>query len=123
MKVGIITYHNAANYGAVLQATALADTIENTIKNSDVEIIDFTPVVVRKKDIKVILSKAMDLLRRKKKGGSPFWAFLTANNKVSEKYDEAFDLRKLNARYDAFVVGSDQVWNPDAIDEQRACFL
>ena len=39
MKIGVLTYHDASNYGACLQAQASIASIEKY--NSDVELIDY----------------------------------------------------------------------------------
>ena len=39
MNIGILTFHRAANYGAVLQAIALVTTLKR--KNYNAEIIDY----------------------------------------------------------------------------------
>ena len=44
MKVGIITYHNVINYGAVLQALALQESIKEL--GGEPEIINYTPIKV-----------------------------------------------------------------------------
>lgn len=41
MKIGIINFHAAHNYGAMLQAYALQRTLEK--ENNEVEIIDLQP--------------------------------------------------------------------------------
>ena len=49
-KIGILTFHAADNYGAVLQAYALQHYLEN--KGAHVEIIDFvTPQVEKANNI------------------------------------------------------------------------
>ena len=41
MEIGIITFHRAINYGAVLQAYALEKFIKNRLRCKNVEIIDY----------------------------------------------------------------------------------
>ena len=45
-KVGIITFHFADNYGAVLQTYALVEIIRNIV-GYDIEIINFVPQLLR----------------------------------------------------------------------------
>ena len=40
-KIGILTFHKAANYGAVLQAYALENAIAERSEKIEVEIIDY----------------------------------------------------------------------------------
>ena len=43
MKVGIITFHKAINYGAILQAFALQSAVKKLNSHIDVEIINYIP--------------------------------------------------------------------------------
>lgn len=44
MKIGILTFHRAINYGAVLQAYALQRHLEN--QNVEVDVIDYRSEVI-----------------------------------------------------------------------------
>ena len=46
MKVGILTFHGADNYGAVLQAFALQEYIRSL--NNDVDMVNYSPKAVLK---------------------------------------------------------------------------
>ena len=46
-KIGIITYHCVDNYGAVLQAYSLQDTVKK-ISSLDVDIVDYRPIEITK---------------------------------------------------------------------------
>ena len=46
MKIGILTFHRAINYGAVLQCYALYTTLQSM--GHDVEIIDYRPGTIQK---------------------------------------------------------------------------
>ena len=41
-KIGIITYHRATNYGAVLQAYSLVNRLKKDFPNDTIEIIDYS---------------------------------------------------------------------------------
>ena len=117
MRVGILTYHNAINYGAVLQAYAL----QTVIKNIGIccNIIDYSCPAVerqyrRKKLSDHVCWKAyvMDILsgHRLERKKEEFEKFRKNNFSTSVKIEnataECFD------EYDAIIVGSDQVFNP-----------
>ena len=114
-KVLTITFHRANNYGAMLQAYALQKVLE---KKYDTAIIDYycKPVF---KDYKFIQSpkniKAFLISLLK----SPFYYSRYKNFehfrkklKFTKKYNHIEELKQDSPRGDAYVVGSDQVWNP-----------
>lgn len=130
-KVGVLTFHWADNFGAVLQAYALQRAIESI--GFAVEIVDFRPpqlilpylpvlrwreIVERYGEKKAILGFAKEVLtyRRKKSRQLLFESF-------REQYlhlgDQTFFVATMLANtlrgYSHCVVGSDQVWRP--------CFL
>lgn len=118
MKIGIITFHRALNYGAVLQAYALQEYL-NTI-GIDSEIIDYrseyieifykqikeNPLKNPKMYLKELIYAPFNTLKRKK-----FDGFLKKYIKFSKKITTKEELKKINKEYDIFIAGSDQVWN------------
>ena len=120
-KIGILTFHRAVNYGAVLQAYALQQVILR--KGAVCEIIDFRCRAIEE-NYRLIKPIQGDLLipavkqtlrsvitfrekRRQKKG---FERFLKQKLALSEPVET--NPTVLNSRYDAFITGSDQVFNP-----------
>lgn len=120
MKVGLLTFHSAHNYGAVLQAYALQETIKSL--DCDINIIDYRPTylikqrifpILKNKPITIKLKLLIDGLicfiwRNKRRIG--FEKFINSKLQLSsEKYSShSFDF---NSNYDAFIMGSDQIWN------------
>lgn len=126
-KVAILTFHYAHNYGAVLQALALKKYLE--YMNLDVEIINYRNKKVddvykgklgwrprRKwlnprywteilKQFKFIRYASFDWERRQKSFEEFISDVVIRRSKVVS-FDELSDLK-----VDAFIVGSDQVWN------------
>lgn len=116
MKIGILTYHFAVNYGAALQALALADFLREA--GNDVSVVDYRPKAlaggykwfdIRRfwgKTPKKFLSKTRSELKvigaRRERYGA-FRRF------VSERLPLA-PVSNLGG-YDLILVGSDQVWN------------
>lgn len=117
MKIGILTFHCAHNYGAVLQCYALQEVLKGM--GHSVEIIDYRPDYLRipydvislrriwscnplrlaKRIISEILSLPQRILRHRK-----FEQFINRYLNLSESTGISSD-------YDVYVMGSDQIWN------------
>ena len=114
-KVGIMTFHRAVNYGAVLQAYALSNTLQ---EKYDVEVIDYECSQITKNNhvesdpLKRLLKYLVypRMMKDKKKRIDKFNDFVQRWIPLSNGYDES-NIISANAVYDAFIVGSDQVWN------------
>ena len=116
-KIGILTFHNAYNFGAVLQAYALKEYLQKN-SNCTVEIVNYKNEQIEKEKSRwkslfnnnVIKELARNLLT------TPYYLkldkvfskfvnkYLTADNEIKKE-----DLSSL--KYDLYLVGSDQVWN------------
>lgn len=128
MKVGIITFHRAVNYGAVLQAYALQQAIKKT--GNDAEILDYRCPEVEKaaspllgfRDGEKIKNAIMKLVFRLKKNIS-FYVFMRKYIHMSSKAENSIDLEKMSSGYDVFFTGSDQVWNYGCAGNDEAFFL
>ena len=136
-KVGIITYHHHYNYGTMLQALALQKAIENLGFES--EIIDFKQnnrlstrdlLLLRLKRMGVYLRqlKKYYLLSKSKKIFSErnnlFEEFYKTELHVGEnRYNSTRDLMDNPPKYDAYIVGSDQTWNPYVAGCPEAFYL
>ena len=64
MKIGIMTFHWATNYGAILQAFALKTYLEKNIPNANVAVIDYYPAKYEKKLINSLHVKSLNALER-----------------------------------------------------------
>jgi hypothetical protein len=114
MKIGIITFHWATNYGAVLQSFALQTYLKNL--GFDTQIINYIPFTGKKSFIKcfrtkrpwIIFSNILDFIKEKKIDG-----FRKKNLVTSRKYSSYEDLKSSPPRYDVYICGSDQIWNPN----------
>lgn len=122
MKVGILTFHRALNYGAVLQCFALQETLKEL--NCSVAVIDYRPDYIEKyrkvfscyslhnrrglKDkTKELLVRSL-LAKKTIRARTAFDCFLDEFLNI-----ESFNsLDELETNYDAIVIGSDQVWSP-----------
>lgn len=118
MKIGILTFHSAYNYGAVLQAYALQKYL--SLQGHDVGIIDYNNNVllscykvfdikrVRNKNPILFLkafAKEILCLRNRHKRKSKFENFASQYFNLIECTENSLKSLEL------IVVGSDQVWN------------
>lgn len=132
-KIGIITIHNSPNYGACLQSYALYHYIER--QGNDVEIIDlhrpaaYEDYVPSKKymcarpvkrghlsKIKGFVKTVLGMKSKAKSLYSPtaiqkFDAFNSVI-KLSHAYRGIDELYANPPKYDLYISGSDQLWNP-----------
>ncbi|NDY71992.1 hypothetical protein DO021_10750 [Desulfobacter hydrogenophilus] len=123
MKLGLLSFHNAANYGAALQIFALQKVLLD--RGFDCEYINY-----QNNHRRVSYSMTYHLLSSLKKGdiksairfalGSPFMilrkarfrSFYRKNLKQTSRiYTSPEEARELNHKYTKFIIGSDQVWN------------
>lgn len=134
MKIGIITFHSAHNYGAVLQAWSLQEYLRQQghqveIVNLRLPAIDKIYRLVRKTDIKVCGNSLIDRLvngayyqlrflyhRLQPKTGKvekyrKFERFITRVLPVTEEFGSYEELCQADLSYDALIAGSDQIWN------------
>ena len=120
-NVGILTFHRALNYGAVLQAYALKWVCEGM--GYDVHIIDYdydaggelaTPVTAflaaknKKTALPGLIRGLLGYLGDKKRARA-FAAFRKNYLSESAPCADAADIRAL--KYDVLIAGSDQIWN------------
>ena len=130
MKIGIVTFHRAINFGGVLQAFALQNILK--IKGYDCEIIDyycpFIEAHYRTKNYFTILQLKRFFytllyngeLKRNIKG---FEKFLANYLKISKNKYYPINLVEINEYYDKFITGSDQVWSPTCAGFDSGYFL
>jgi hypothetical protein len=135
MKIALLSFHNAANYGAALQAYALEKfLLDNGI---DCEYINY--VNDTRKHMYSMTFMVMNSLRKKKIGaaikyavGSPFINLRKARFKrfykkylkqTKKVYTNSQEASELNDLYDYFIIGSDQVWALENNGADMAFFL
>ena len=121
-KIGIITFHAADNYGAVLQAYALQTYLAE--QGNKVQIIDFVPYGVEKANkplfvqeksaIKRMMKKALILPNyfKLKKRNRSFASFRNEFLELGNKFRTAAEIKDTPLNYDICITGSDQVFNP-----------
>ena len=132
MKTGILTFHASHNYGSMLQAYALQQTVLSL--GHDCEIINFRTERQRrsyrpfyaKGGLRGIAKAIMypRIARDAKAKHRLFERFLREELKVSEQeYATMEQLDEARLPYDAIIAGSDQIWNTICFDHDRAFFL
>ena len=115
-KLGICTmYYKNPNYGANLQAYALRKTVsEMGWKTDIISYYDFTKIHKILSCVKQSLKRKTELSRN-----------VTIRKTAVEHFNHSIPHSKLyfsntikqaNKKYDVFITGSDQVWNPDWIN-------
>lgn len=123
-KVGILTFCNANNFGAVLQAQALQDYLEKNYP-VDVEFINLKFNKDKKNNNIVSNNSSNIFLKLKKKYTQYKFKKFKRNylNISGNTFDGDDGINKSNLNYDYYIVGSDQVWNTDITHETKAFFL
>lgn len=136
LKIGIITYHCAYNYGAVLQAYALQTKLN--LQGFNTELIDFRPSSIvdgYKEQVMTNSKRAIlyKIIRRKnflhsqnirKKRYAAFDDFIVKQIKLSkEKFSTTTELQENTLDYDIYICGSDQIWNSRFNGNEHAYFL
>ena len=116
MKAGILTYHDADNYGAVLQAYALQQSLKKLACGSELIAFNYAPVKEGSSPlIRKMQQKALERHAR-------FDDFRHRHLSISQRYDMD-NPAGLNDSYAFFICGSDQVWNPLLPDFHMNYFL
>lgn len=123
-KVAIMTWYSYRNYGTALQAAAMSYTVKKMAY--DVDFIQYThkPISeVRNISVSLLFKKVHNTLRRKflqtyssealEKKFRDFVKSSISETEPCRSYPELYDL---NARYAAFLCGSDQIWSPICYD-------
>ena len=117
MKIGILTYHNTRNCGALLQAYALQQAlfalgIDNEIIDYRCDKIDEAYRVKHLRELKTVkmFIKWVLTIRNDKKTQEKFELFRKNILKLSTVYTKN-TIKNANKEFDGFITGSDQVWN------------
>ncbi len=127
MKLGIVTFHSAINYGAVLQTYALQEECKNYTE--DCYIINYRPRYIEKNysffpvryningekivglsQFKKLLNNiynANTFFEKKRK----FMTFIENNMNLTPIIKDGKDINNLDFQY--IICGSDQIWNPE----------
>lgn len=111
-RVGIITYHKAINYGALLQCYALTQTIKKL--GCSVLVVDYNSPVMQKNRQLLNFEDIVSFLYSIKMLSSKIHAIKNFNTFIKKHIPTTDYNSILNEKtiVDVIVVGSDQVWSP-----------
>lgn len=126
-KIGILTFHRADNYGAVLQNYALQQIIRQL--GLEGETIDYCYGYIdkvydmhylrKRRNLKQFINYTLSYLlnfNAKRKRKNKFKTFRKEKLSISRPYSETEILDgNIDLKYDVIITGSDQVWNPQLV--------
>jgi hypothetical protein len=116
-RIGILNFQfSNHNFGAVLQATALAHCVSSL--GYEVEHINYIPEFDRTLTLRSIAGKLLRVVglrksKKRAKGSEVFEMFRRKWLVRSPLHKSTADLRAVSCCYSAIIVGSDQVWRPN----------
>ncbi|MBR2980129.1 MAG: polysaccharide pyruvyl transferase family protein [Myxococcaceae bacterium] len=134
-RIGILTFHRALNYGAILQTYALQQAIARLSPDIDVRVVDyFCPAIERpaiprrvhwrrgaafglSRYLFQVLNSPAYLAKKR-----PFKLFCQRHLSLTRRVNAA-DIASIVDEFDYFVSGSDQVWNRDMTGGDGVYFL
>jgi hypothetical protein len=110
MKIGILTYHRAHNYGALLQAIALRKVLEKM--GHDAYYVDYWPKYHRSRYVFFSFLQLRFGLHRylihRLINFKPIWRRINCFKRDIAEYIEPYCDKE--GKYDVIVYGSDQIW-------------
>lgn len=137
-KIGILTFHRADNYGAVLQNYALLQCIQSCGKNISVETIDYrcqaiekpyqrhvydpkgkTGISYWKGFIRSFLRYIKNYSKTKRRR-NVFDSFRKTNLNMTTNSFYDYNVSELSDIFDLVITGSDQVWNSKITGKEAA---
>lgn len=124
--IGILTFQNALNYGAILQNYALFTTIKKN--GNECKVINYDSIVGKElypiatpTNLKTFI-KMLLLNKSRKKKYQAFVNFQRRYIDLTEIYTIE-DIKNSNNIFHSFIVGSDQVWNLNITEDDYTYFL
>ena len=134
MRVGILTFHRATNYGTALQAFATEKGIKKL--GVETEMIDYRPEYIERtlhfrkltnakslKEIASIIVNAVlypNMAKRKAESFKRFFSLMNVSDYVCLTAD---DVAKASHEYDVVLSGSDQLFNRNITGDDKTYFL
>lgn len=129
MKIGLITFHETTNFGSFLQTYGLYKAINNL--GYDCEVIDYKCESIMKRELPKTKPESYSLRnlaiyllleKRLQKKYTSFHNTIYSCMKLSKPYNK-YNIKEADKEYDAFVVGSDMLWNLSITDNDMVYFL
>jgi hypothetical protein len=134
MKVGVLTFHRATNYGTALQAFATVAALKAMGYNA--ELIDYRPAYIERtvrvrrlrnakspKEIASILLNRMVYGHQQNDKIQRFLEFCEQFPQGSMVCETTEDVAQAARQYDAVISGSDQLWNENITGNDLTYFL
>ena len=139
MNIGILTFHYAHNYGAMLQAYALVTFLR--LKGFEAKIIDYRlPFIYdlyellnfkgfykryrRKNNVLIALLKSIKNFSKHKNKLPKWYRFEDFLNNSLIKTSRVYSLEEINQQnFDCIVCGSDQIWNSSLTDRLEPLYF
>ena len=134
MRVGILTFHRATNYGTALQAFATEKGIKKL--GVETEMIDYRPEYIERtlhvrkltdakspKEIASIIVNAVlypNMAKRKSESFKRFFSLMNVSDDICLTTD---DVAKASRKYDVVLSGSDQLFNRNITGDDKTYFL
>lgn len=122
LKIGLLTWYKNDNYGSALQAYSLHKILN---RFGECDIVNYSGSHTPEKSIDFYLRQIYKIYERYIKRAQrkrflgeiklrniKFQSFYSNNFTFTNKCVSYDDLHKLQSEYDAFICGSDQIWNP-----------
>ena len=120
MKVGILTFHDTDSYGAVLQAYALQTILKNLgVESSFVSFEKSTSAAERAVPGNPAIRR---LIEEGEKRRGLFASFREKHLHVGHPFPREA-CANIDALFDCFIAGSDQIWNLSVPESDRQFFL
>ena len=129
MKIGILTFHRADNYGAVLQTYALYSQCISM--GYDVDIIDYRCNAIERVYSPVRFPRLRKNLYRWSIDAINYYRFGEAWKEKKDKFDvfrklfsmsvscyDSSSKHKIEDEYDYIITGSDQIWSADILNNK-----
>ena len=115
MKIALITYHYSNNHGAVMQSYALCRFLRE--EGHEVEVINVRQKEGTNLNLFGKIAKKLIVGSRIRRNQRRYFPPLT------RRYMTVDELRQDPPEADCYLVGSDQVWNPNISGELRMAFF
>lgn len=123
MKIGILTFHSAHNFGAMLQAYALQEQIK--ANGHEAWIINYRPKYISKDRPALrkwmfthgralgTIKRYCKITRKEQKSYDKYENFANSNMHLTDICHTHFELSEVCSSFDCIVLGSDQIWNQE----------
>lgn len=117
MKIGILTFHCAYNFGAVLQCYALTEFLRQ--QGLDVSVLNYCPDYLETKAPKATIRTfvnrhprhSLKTFRRYSIYYRTYKRFVSRSFQLTKRVDTLDLYRSVVSNFDIVIIGSDQVWN------------